>query len=402
MLKNCYNQFAKKERNFNRIQALSHHNTVLSQILNLIPRHVFSSLSEQHDGKRRSDAMSRWAQFVAMSTAQLSGRASLRDIESTFSSQRHLSYHLGGVSVKRATLSRANQQLPASFYEALFSKLYARCKSTTSKHKFRFKRKLFSLDASLLDVSMKVFPNAEYNRMKAAYKLHIGLDHDGLIPGFAAVTIGKVGDQTQAKLMRFPSGSVLVFDKGYMDYKWHNQLTTQGIFWVSRLRGNAKYRVVSRRQIDKSSGVTSDQTIEYTSVRSSKNNLRAVRKVGFRDPETGKHYTFITNHFDWSAKTIAEIYKQRWQVELFFKWIKQNLKIRSFLGNSDNAVITQVFVALCVYLLLSYIKFQARISHSLQQISRLIHITLFAKRDLIALFKPPPDPGVNDLQVRIF
>lgn len=369
---------------------MAHHNTVFSQILKMVPRHEFSSVARKHDGHRRRGAMSRWTQFIAMATAQLTGRSSLRDIESTLASQHHLSYHLGSGAIKRTTLSRTNQTLSSGFYEELFAKLYARCSSRSPRHSFRFKNKLFSLDASLLDVSMKVFPNAEYNRMKAAYKLHVGLDHDGLIPAFAAVTVGKTGDQTQARLMRFPKGSVLVFDKGYADYRWHNQLTDQGIFWVTRIRGNARYRVVERREVNRSQGITSDQIIEYTSIRSTKNNLRAVRRVGYRDPETGKHYVFISNHFDWSAKTLADIYKQRWQVELFFKWIKQNLKIKAFIGNTDNAVMTQVFVALCVYLILAYLKFQAGVSQSLQQMSRLIHLNLFAKRDLIELFKPPP------------
>jgi len=374
---------------------------VFSQILKLVPRHEFSSLAKKYDGARRSDAMNRWTQFVAMSTAQLTGRASLRDIESTLTSQRHLTYHLGSGSIKRTTLGRANQQLSFSFYEELFGKLYARCQSSSPGHKFRFKRKLFSLDASLLDVSMKVFPHAEYNRMKAAYKLHVGLDHDGLIPAFVAVTDGKTGDQTQAKKMNFLTGSVVVFDKGYADYTWHNQLTTKGIFWVARIRGNAKYRVLERRAVNKAQGITSDQIIAYTADRSRKNNLRPVRRVGFYDAQTDKHYVFITNHLDWSAKTIADIYKQRWQVELFFKWIKQNLKIKAFVGNTDNAVMTQVFVALCVYLILAYLKFQGRIGYSLQQISRLIHINLFARRDLMALFKPPPDPVVITPQLAL-
>ena len=378
---------------------MSHNNTVFSQILKLIPRHEFGSLSKKHDGSRRSDAMSRWTQFIAMATAQLTGRSSLRDIESTLASQQHLQYHLGTGTVKRTTLSRMNQNLTSNFFEELFTKLYARCQTRSPKHKFRFKRKLFSLDASLLDVSMKVFPNAEYNRMKAAYKLHIGLDHDGLIPAFAAVTLGKVGDQTQAKLMDFPSGSVLVFDRGYADYGWHNLLTDKGIFWVTRIRTKAKFRVLERRSIDKSQGITSDQTIEYTSSRSSKKNLRPVRRIGFYDAETGKHYVFITNHFTWTAKTIADIYKQRWQVELFFKWIKQNLKIKAFIGNTDNAVMTQVFVALCVYLILAYLKFQSGITHSLQQMSRLIHLNLFTKRGLIELFKPSPDDKISTPQM---
>jgi len=378
---------------------MSHHNTVFSQILKLVPRHEFSSLAKQHDGKRRSDAMSRWTQFIAMSTAQLAGRSSLRDIESTLASQKHLNYHLGSGSIKRTTLSRANQSLSPQFYESLFKRLYARCSSCSPRHQFRFKRKLFSLDASLLDVSMKVFPQAEYNRMKAAYKLHIGLDHDGLIPAFAAVTGGKTSDQTQAKLMDFPVGSVLVFDKGYADYRWHNQLTDKGIFWVTRIRGNAKYRVLERNAVNKSHGVTSDQIIEYSSIRASKYDLQPVRRIGYRDVETGKHYVFTTNHLNWSAKTIAGIYKQRWQVELFFKWIKQNLKIKAFIGNTDNAVMTQVFIALCVYLILAYLKFQAKISQSLMQMSRLIHLNLFTRRDLIELFKPPPDPAKTSPQL---
>lgn len=378
---------------------MAHHNTILSQILRLVPRHDFKRLEIEHDGKRRSDAMSRWSQFVSMAIAQLCGRSSLRDIESTLASQKHLSYHLGSDPVKRSTLSRANQNLDYRFFESLFSKLYALCQNRSAKHQFRFKGKLFSLDASLLDVSMKVFPQANYNNRKAAFKLHVGLDHDGLIPAFAAITRGKTGDQTQAKLMHFPKGSVIVFDKGYSDYGWHNQLTDQGIFWVTRIRGNAKYRVLARRSVNRSQGITSDQTIEYTSVRSSKKHLRPVRRIGYRDAETGKHYVFITNRFDWSAKTIADIYKQRWQVELFFKWIKQNLKIKAFVGNTDNAVMTQVMIALCVYLILAYLKFQSRITQSLQQINRLIHLNLFARRGLIELFKPPPDPGIATPQL---
>ena len=378
---------------------MAHHNTILAQILRFVPRHDFQALSMAHDGKRRSDALSRWSQFFAMVIAQLGGRSSLRDIESAIGSQRHLHYHLGSRPIRRSTLSRANQILDFRFYEDLFARLYARCQAQSGKHRFRFKGKLFSLDSSLLDVSMKVFPQANYNHRKAAFKLHVGLDHDGLIPAFAAVTSGKTGDQTQARLMRFPKGSVLVFDKGYNDYGWHNQLTDQGIYWVTRIRGNAKYRVVARRAIHRSQGVTSDQIIEFTSARSSKKQLRPVRRIGYRDAETGKHYVFTTNRFDWSATTIAEIYKQRWQVELFFKWIKQNLKIKAFMGNTDNAVMTQVMIALCVYLLLAYLKFQSRVTHSLQQISRLIHLNLFARRDLIELFKPPPDPPITSPQL---
>ena len=380
---------------------MSHHNTIFSQILKLVPRHEFSSLSNKQDGVRRRDAMSRWTQFVAMASAQLTGRSSLRDIESTLDRQTSLSYHLGSGVVKRTTLARANKKLPAQFYQSLFTKLYSRCQSLSPKHSFRFKKKLFSLDASLINVSLKVFPHRDYNRKKAAYKLHVGLDHDGLIPAFAAVTASKVGDQTQAKLMDFPKDSVVVFDKGYADYSWHNQLTKKGIFWVTRIRGNAKYRVIERRKTNRSDGITSDQTIEYTSKVSEQNNLKPIRRIGFHDKETGKHYVFITNHFKWSASTVAQIYKQRWQVELFFKWIKQNLKIKSFLGTTDNAVMTQIMVAMCVYLILAFIKFQSKLQQSLQQMVRLIQTNLFAKRSLIELFRPPPNSNLSNPQMSL-
>ncbi|GAA6138190.1 IS4-like element ISGsu1 family transposase [Arenicella sp. 4NH20-0111] len=369
---------------------MGHHNTVFSQILKLVPRHEFSSLSMKHDGVRRRDAMSRWTQFVDMASAQLTGRSSLRDVELTLERQSNLRYHLGTGSVKRTTLARTNKQLSAGFYQALFSKLYSRCQSYSPRHYFRFKKKLFSLDASLINVSLKVFPHRDYNRKKAAYKLHVGLDHDGLIPAFAAVTAGKVGDQMQAKLMSFPKDSVVVFDKGYADYSWHNQLTEKGIFWVTRIRSNAKYRVLERRKVNHSRGITSDQTIEYTAKISRDKNLNPVRRIGFYDEESDKHYVFITNHFEWSANTISQIYKQRWQVELFFKWVKQNLKIKSFLGNKDNAVMTQIMMAMCTYLILAFIKFQSKFKQSLQQMVRLIQTNLFAKRSLIELFNPPP------------
>ena len=158
-------------------------------------------------------------------------------------------------------------------------------------------------------MSLRVFPGAECNRIKAAYKLHIALDHDGLILAFAAVTLGKVGDQSQAKLLNFHKGSLVVFDRGYNDFKWNNQLTDSRIVWAARIRGSAKYRVVKRYKANKAQGVTSGQFTECSSYRSMGNNLRPVRKTGYHDSGTGRRYVFITNHLDWSAKTVAEIYK---------------------------------------------------------------------------------------------
>lgn len=379
---------------------MAYHNTVLSQLLKMLPRHDFEQLANTHDGQRRSDALTRWSQFVALSIGHLGGRTSLRDIEATFQTQSQHRYHLASQSISRSALGRANEHLGYQFFEALFKKLYQRCTHHAPRHGFRFKGKLFSLDGSLIDLSMKVFPWADYNRKKAAFKLHVGLDHDGLIPGFAALTSGKASEMEQADKWTFPKGSVLVFDKGYNSYAWHNTLAEKGYIWVTRIRGNALYRVIERRPVAQGSHVTSDQIIEYTGKKAQEEQLPLIRRVGYRDPETGKHYVFITNQLNWSAQTIADIYKQRWQVELFFKWIKQNLKIKAFLGTSENAVMTQILVALCLYLLLAYLKFQSRIGKSLQQILRLLQINLFIRRPLLDLLQPiqhhpPPYPQMR-------
>jgi transposase len=376
---------------------MPHSNTVLAQMLKMIPRHEFERVANTVDGKVRSTALSRWSQFVALAVGQISGRRSLRDIESCLSSQRHLHYHLGTQTVSKSALARANEQRDAMFYAQLFQVLYQRCTQQAPQHGFRFKQKLFSLDGTLLNASMKLFPWADYNRKKAAFKLHVGLDHEGLIPCFAQVTEGRISENEIARTFDATPGSVVVFDKGYNNYRWHNTLTDKNIYWVTRIRGNAKYRVLERRDCTRRSNITSDQIIKYSDTQRDTEKLYPIRRIGYRDPESGQHYVFITNHFTWSAQTIADIYKQRWQVELFFKWIKQNLKIKTFLGNSKNAVLTQVLAALCVYLLIAYMKFTSKLTQGLQQITRLLQVNLFSKRVLRTLFEkhkpdkqPPP------------
>jgi putative transposase len=365
-------------------------------MLNMIPRHEFEKLANSVDGNVRSTALSRWSQFVALTVGQLNGRQSLRDIESCLSAQQHLNYHVGVKLVSKSALARANEKRDAAFYTRLFEVLYHRCTVNAPRHGFRFKNKLFSLDGSLLDASMKLFPWADYNRKKSAFKLHLGLDNDGLIPCFARITEGRISENEQARLFDAPKGSVLVFDKGYNNYRWHKALTDKGIYWVTRIRDNAKYKVLERKEHPSNPAITSDQVIKYSSKQRDGDKLYPIRRIGYKGPETGQRYVFITNHFGWSAQTIADIYKQRWQVELFFKWIKQNLKIKTFLGNSKNAVLTQVLAALCVYLLVAFMKFQSKITQSMQQIIRLIHTNLFSKRNLISLFeKIKPDKNIS-------
>ncbi len=380
---------------------MAHCNTIFSQILKLVPRHEFESLAKQHHSGRAFRKASRWSQFTCLVMAQLTGRCSLRDIVDNVSSQVHRLYHLGCSKLSRSNLSRMNEDKPYELYEALFGKLLRRCQSHAPDHDFKFRNRLYSLDASVIDLCLSVFPWADFRSTKGAIKLHVGLNHAGYLPEFVAITEGSVHDVNMGKVLAFPKGSIVVMDRGYNDYGWYKELTDKGIFFVTRLKSNAKYRVVKREKVDKRKGLTCDQTIEFTGQQTSKKCPIRLRRIGFRDSETGKHYVFLTNHFKLSAKTIADIYKSRWQVELFFKWIKQNLKIKSFVGTSKNAVLTQIWIAMCVYLILAFIKFQSKLAKSMQQILRLLQVNLFEKRDLLALLRgePPPTfrPATNQM-----
>ena len=382
-------------------QALAHNNTVFSQLLKLVPRHEFETLANQHHTGRRLRKMTRWSQFVAMTLSQLSGRVSLRDVVSNLSAQTAKLYHLGSTVVTRSSLARVNEQQPYSLYEQLAGKLYAQCQGRAPRHGFRFKNKLYSLDASTIDLCLSVFPWAKFRTTKGAVKLHVGLNHDGLLPAFMTITDAKTHDITAARSLQLPKGSIVVMDRGYNDYTWYNRLNSQGVFFVTRLRKNACYRVTERRRVIKSKGLTSDQTIHLTGTKAS-NCPIPLRRIGFKDVETGIQYYFLTNNFELAASTISEIYKARWQIELFFKWIKQNLQIKSFLGTSRNAVMTQIWIAICVYLLLAYLKFASQIDKSFQQILRLLQLNLFDRRELRGLLVgDPPEQAVLQFQTRL-
>jgi len=372
---------------------LAHHNTVFSQLLKLVPRHQFETLAKEHHLGCRFRKTSRWAQFVALATGQLAGRRSLRDIVSNLQAQSLLLYHLGTRCVARSTLARVNEQQPHEFYEALFGKLYRQCGSVAPRHKFRFKNKLYSLDASTIELSLSIFPWAKFRKRDGALKLHAWLDHDGGIPAFMSLTDGKVHEVTEARKRRLAAGSIVVMDKGFLDYSWYKTLTEQGVFFVTRARKNTRFRVTERRRVDKSKGLRADQTIVLTGEKSKHEALPKLRRVTYVDPDSGQRYEFLSNNFTLAAATIAAIYKQRWQIELFFKWIKQNLKIKAFLGTSMNAVMTQIWVAICIFLMLAYLKYLSRVSASMQQILRLLQLNLFIRRDLIGLLSgDPPEP----------
>ncbi|MFH7326368.1 IS4 family transposase [Desulfurivibrio sp. C05AmB] len=375
---------------------MAHHNTILRQIAAFLPRHEFDSLAKDHHRGQKFRSFSRWTQFMAMFTGQLSGRQSLRDIVMNLGAQARKAYHLGIRACSRATLARVNENQPASLYEAVFFKLLERCRQFAPGHRFKFKNRLYLLDATTIDLCLAVFPWAKFRKTKGAIKLHVGLDADGYLPSFIALTDGKGHESQWAKALNLPRGSIAVFDRGFNDYQWYQALTKAGVFFVTRLKSNAVLESGPRRPGLKAGGITDDREVFL-------NNIpEPFRLVCFLNPDTGKEFRFLTNAHHLDAKTITELYRERWQIELFFKWIKQNLKVKTFLGTTKNAVLTQLWIALCVYLLLAFLKFKAKIDLSMQQMLRLLQLNLFERRDLMALLKPPERQFVECRQFPLF
>jgi hypothetical protein len=362
---------------------MAHHNTILSQITTLFPRHEFERLAKIHHRGQKFRSCNRWSQFLVMMIAQLSGRKSLGDLMDNIKVQGVRLYHLGMKKISKAHLARFNEKQPHELYHELFSSLLDRCQRLSPGHRFKFEGKIYLLDTPTINLCLEVFPWATFRKTKGAIKLHTGLDADGYLPAFMDMTEGKTHEIQWARSLQLPPGSCVIFDRGFTDYSWYQKLSDNKIFFVTRLKKNAVFELLSKRRGRKSAHIKQDQTIL---LRNTSSSLRLICSV---DQQTGKEYHFLTNSFDLKAATIAEMYKERWKIELFFKWIKQNLKVKTFLGTTPNAVLTQLWIALCVYLLLAYLKFRSRLGQSLTQILRLLQLNLFERRDLIELFKPP-------------
>lgn len=362
---------------------MAHCSTVLSQIVRIFPRHEFQSLANKHHVGQKFRSFSRWSQFVAMLTAQMTGRSSLRDVVDNLGVQTSKLYHVGVKAFSRATLARCNEKQPHTLYEELFQRLLARCQSMAPRNRaFKLDGKIYLLDASLVALTLSLFPWATYQKTKGAAKLHVGLDADGYLPAFVDLTEGKEHEVNYARELELPTGSYVVFDRGYTDYTWYQELTEDGVFFVTRLKSNAIVTPGKKRRGRKSPGVIEDREIRLGKL------SETFRLVTYRDEETDIIYQFVTNALDIPAQTVADLYKERWQIELFFKWIKQNLRVKSFLGTSLNAVKTQLWIALCAYLVLSFLKFQSKAGTSMQRMLRILQLNLFERRDLCGLFNP--------------
>jgi hypothetical protein len=329
-----------------------------------------------------------------MAFIQLAARRSLRDALRCFVSAGRRLYHLGLRVIARSTVADANKSRPVDFFKDLFSEMYALCATKAPSHKFRFKSKLYSMDASTIKLCLQLFPWAKFRKAKAGIKMHTVLDHNGYIPAFVNITEAKIHEARVAPQTDFQPSSIVVFDRGYNNYKWFNALTEKRIFFVTRLKRNAAYKLLDRFTVNRKKGVTSDHRIEVTRNKTS----LILRRIGYRDALTGKHYVFLTNNFSLCARTIADIYKERWQIELFFKEIKQNLHIKRFVGNSENAVLIQIYTALTVYLLLAFQKFLSKTGLSVQHLFELISLNLFGTASLEELLHPRPKPLKNSYE----
>ena len=366
----------------------AHTTTIFNQLLDFVPKDKFNRFVGQHTADRYVKSLTTWNQFVALLYAQATGKDSLREIETGFSAHQNLWYHLGVQSVARSTLSDANGRRDWRIFRDLFGEILGRCRDVTpQRNKFAFDNPLYALDATTISLCLSVFDWAKYRTTKGALKLHTLLNVRTAIPEIVVVTEGKTADIAAGKrldLSMLEKRSILVFDRGYIDYGWWHELKKNELFFVSRAKSNTMITVLGvHAPADTTKGILKDQRVFIGEHYGYETYPEAVRMVVYHDTETDETYTYLTNNFKLSALDIARIYKQRWQVELFFKWIKQNLKIKTFLGTSKNAVLTQIWVAMIYYLLLAYIKFQTKYSQSLLELTRIVRETLLIRRHLI-------------------
>jgi hypothetical protein len=363
-------------------------NTVFSQIVQLICQYRFKKCVDRYDGDRYTKRFSCWQQLLVLLFAQAKGLNSLRDIEICLRSHQRKWYHLGLTNVARSTLADANTTRDADILKEVFYSLLEKCQDLAPRHRFKFKNPLYTFDSTLINVCLSLCPWATYRKKKGAFKLHTLLDHNGYLPSFMVLTDGRTHDVNVVKdpsygVPALSPDSILLIDRAYIDYNWLYSLTKNKLFFVTRMKKNMKYTVLGQQELPEKNGVVADCRVRLANYYQRRYYPDPLRLVTVVDPKTGESITFMTNNFALDAATIAELYRSRWQIETFFKWIKQNLKIKSFLGTSQNAIMTQVWAAMIYYLLLSFIKFQTKCRHSLHELTRIIGELLLDNTHLI-------------------
>ncbi len=373
---------------------------MFSQILKLIPRIDFERIVKETGAEYRSKGLSSWSQFVAMLFCQLGRAHSLREIEGGLKSCEGKLAHLGIEAPARSSLSYANGHRPWELFEKVFYGLFETVAAkAVGRKKFRFKNKLVSLDSTVIDLCLSMYDWAKFRRTKGAVKLHLVLDHDGYLPCFGIITDGKVADVKAAHQMHFAPDTIVVDDRGYNDFRLFAKWTDASVYFVTRMKDNTLFEVVEEHEVPKHRNILKDQTIRLTGTGAQQKCPHLLRRIEAVREDTGGILVFLTTHHGLGATTIAAIYKDRWQIELFFKALKQNLKIKTFVGTSANAVKTQIWTALISMLLLRYLQLCSRFGWSLANLVALLRMNLFTHRDLMAWldqpFATPPDPQDN-------
>jgi Transposase DDE domain/Domain of unknown function (DUF4372) len=380
--------------------------SIFSQMLQKFPRHEFALAVKEHKAERHARGFDCWTQFVAMLFCQLGHAQSLREITGGLAAAEGRLNHVGiKRPPSRSTLAYANEHRPWALFSTVFERLYEHCRrdaNARGARKFRFKHRLLSLDSTMIPVCLSLFDWALYRRAKGAVKIHMLLDHDGYLPQFAVVTDGKTSDITVARQQRFEAGTMLVFDRGYQDFNWWLELTRNKVLFVTRLKDNAEYGVIEERPVAKGSDILRDEVIVLAKTQEAGPESR-LRRIEVWVEERGESMVFITNHLKLSAETVARVYRDRWQIELLFKSLKQSLRIKTFIGTSANAVMIQIWTALIAMLLVRYLQMQATYGWSLSNLVALLRQQLFVYRDLMTWinkpFVPPPEspPSLEQL-----
>ena len=382
--------------------------TVFRQLLQFLPRHDFNLCVRRYRGDYRARSFSTFDQFLCLAYAQMSGRESLRDIETCLNSHQEKLYHVGfRGSVSRSTLADANERRDWHIFQDFGQALIRMAQQLYHDEPFALEldQPLYAFDSTTIDLCLSLFPWAEFRRTKAAVKMHTLIDLRGTIPTYVTVTTGKVHDVRMLDSLPVTEDAIYTMDRAYIDFARLHMLHQQGAFFFVRAKGNLRFKRLYSAPKDKDAGIRADQTVALVTYKSKNDYPEKLRRVSYVDKERGKRLVFLTNNFTLPAHTVAEIYKQRWQVELFFKWVKQHLRIKSFYGTSINAVKSQIWVALSIYLLVVIAKKKLNLPCQLYTFLQILEVNLFEKKPISSLvadaLKQISDPQ-DDNQLNLF
>lgn len=377
--------------------------SLFSQLLRHVSRTEFHNLVARHEAERAAKGFTCWTQFVAMMFCHLAHADSLREICGGLSCCLGKLRHLGiARSPKKSTLSYANEHRPAQLYEDLFWTLMSRFRAAGAmgcrKKRFRFKNKLLSFDSTTISLCLTLFPWASFRRAKGGVKVHVLLDHDDYMPSFVYISEARRHDRTIAKLLNLTPGSIVAFDRAYNDYALFGHWTAAGIFFVTRMKDNAVYQVIEERKLPANRSIRADQIIRLTGARAEEKCPHPLRRVVVWDEVKEREIVLLTNHLTFGSTTIAAVYKDRWEIEVFFKTLKQHLKVKTFIGTTENALRIQIWTALIALLLLKYLHHISKLKWSLSNLATMLRLNLFTYRDLTEWLNdpfgnPPFTPG---------